>query len=252
VLFLFLLLFSKEKKKYHYFFGASAGFLMMQLISYIVAPSLFEEFMRDTAGRADWERALMNPSTLAFLREAFELLEAKMHISVSFNIQRGLYLAIVAAIVAVTWRAYRALGSAANDDERIKIFLACLAYALILPRFKDYSYILLIPPFYFILKKIDYMKLSLFIIIALLYTINPAYGILPFPGFDLAFTLFSKYHPLLLAYGVWGLYLYYIFVLAEGSFSRASNSSSLIASTRKEYFLGPQLPASRVGGHPHL
>jgi hypothetical protein len=222
-------------------------------MSYIAAPALFEEFVRDTAGRVDWERALVNPSTLAFLREAFELLETKMHVGVSFNIQRGLYLMIVATIVVVTWRAYRALGSTrANDDERIKIFLACLAYALILPRFKDYSYILLIPPFYFILKKIGYMKLSLFAIIALLYTINPMDGILPFPGFDLMFTLFSKYHPLFMAYGVWGLYLYYIFGRTEGSFSQAPNSSSLLASTKKEYFLGPHLPASRVGGHPHV
>jgi hypothetical protein len=253
LLFLFLLLFTKEEKKYYYFFGASACFLVMQLMSYLAAPSLFEEFVRDTAGRADFERELMNPSTFAFLRDAFELLDTKMQIGVSYRIQWGLYLAIIAAIVGVTWRAYRALGSAkSNHDERVVIFLACLVYALILPRFKDYSYILLIPPFYFIFKKIDYMKVSLFVIIALLYTINPAHGILPFPGFDMAFTLFSRYHPLLMAYGIWGLYLYYIFVLSRRPFEPAHHASSQIVSTGKEYFLGQGLPAPCASGHSHL
>jgi len=213
ILFLGLLWFAEEKKKYWYFAAGGLGFGLMLLASYLVAPALFVEFVQDSAGRADWERGLFNPSTLAFIRDGYDLLTAKLGISISPRILRALFLGLAAIVLLVSYRAYTALRPVFEKrNEKVLIFMACLVYALILPRFKDYSYILLIPPAWFILKKLGEIKATLLLGLTVLYLPNPMGGILPLPGFDVLTKLVTNYFPLLMAYGVWGLYLYDILI----------------------------------------
>jgi len=213
ILFLGLLWFADEKKRYWYFAGGCAGFGIMLLASYLVAPTWFVEFVQDSVGRADWEHGLLNPSTLSFIRDAHDLLAAKFGIVISLRILRALFLALAAIVLLISYRAHTALRPVfQKHNEKVLIFLACLVYALILPRFKDYSYILLIPPAYFILKKLGEIKATLLLGLTVLYLPNPMGGILPLPGFEVLTKLVTNYFPLLMAYGVWGLYLYDILI----------------------------------------
>jgi len=229
IVFLALLWFAEEKKKYLYFAGASLGFCVMMLLSYLVSPFLFEEFVRDTIGRADWERGIVNPSTLACLREAFDLLAGKTGVMVPQLAQRALFVAIAAAVVVVTWRAM-----SIKRDSLISLYLACLVYALIMPRFKDYSYIILILPAYFILKKMNVKAWVFILLLPLLYPVNPANGILPMPGFDIMVKLLSEYYTLFMAYGIWTLYMYEAFMLTP----RASQPGISTAASNQQQMKG--------------
>jgi hypothetical protein len=208
IVFLALLWFAEEKKKRLYFAGAALGFCFMLFLSYLVSPFLFEEFARDTINRADWERGIVNPSTLACLREAFDLLAGKTGVMVPQIAQRALFVAFAAAVALLTWRAIRI-----KRDSLISIYLTCLVYALIMPRFKDYSYIILLLPAFFILKKMDVKAWAFILLLPLLYPVNPANGIVPMPGFDIMTKLLREYYTLFMAYGIWTLYLYEAFVL---------------------------------------
>ena len=207
-MFLLLLWLSKEKRKYIYFFGSSILYLSILLLSYIASPSLFKDFVRN-AGGID-ERGLINPSTLPLIRDLLSLLAERTGITVSAGVEWALFITVITAIVFVTWRAYRALRSAeVEDQERIAVFLACLVYALILPRFKDYSFVLLIVPTYFIIKRSTYLSAyPLLFIFAILSSRS-----IRSPALDAIFITLWAYYPLILAYCVWGLYLYEILVV---------------------------------------
>ncbi len=115
----------------------------------------------------------------------------------------------ITGILFASWKAYRRLRYTEREDkERLFLFLACLVYALILPRFKDYSYILLIVPAYFILKELTYWKAKpiLFILIILPSPINAS-----LPGISLISRVIWEYYSLFLAYSIWGLYIYEFF-----------------------------------------
>jgi hypothetical protein len=61
----------------------------------------------------------------------------------------GLYGIVAAVVLAASWRALRRLAGRAMAIEHRRlwaIILLCFAYALVSPRFKDYSYILLLVP----------------------------------------------------------------------------------------------------------
>ncbi|MDZ7361967.1 MAG: hypothetical protein ONB46_14760 [candidate division KSB1 bacterium] len=179
----------------------------MLFLWHLASPFLFAEFVRDTIGRADWERGIVNPSTLACLHEAFDLVAAKTGAIIPQLVPRMLFVTIAAVVVVMTWRAIKI-----KRDSLIVIYLACLVYALIMPRFKDYSFIILILPAYFILKNITVKAWVFILFLPLLYPINPANGLFPMPGFDIITKLLREYYTLFMAYGIWVLYLYEAFM----------------------------------------
>lgn len=212
ILFLILIWFSKfeKKKKFIYFFGAFAAFLVILLVSYITNPLLVKCFINNTSEIN--ERGIINPSTMALLKDAFELLAIKTGVVVPQTAQLCLFFAIITTILFMTWRSYLILGSFdIEHKEKITIFLACLVYALILPRFKDYSYILLLVPTYFIIKRGAYTKVH--ILLFILTTLSAAR--ITLPGFPIIFNFLWMYYPLIIAYFIWSLYLYNILLLKK-------------------------------------
>ena len=91
------------------------------------------------------------------------------------------------------------------------LFLICLVYALIHPRLKDYAYMLLIVPCYYIMKTTRVNKAFGFIFVL---SILAAPHLL-LPGFDILSALAWRYFPLMIAYTIWWLYLYEIFSAAK-------------------------------------
>lgn len=204
ILFLFLLLFSNEEKKWTYFISSLLTFIALMFISFMISPGLFANFMQNAA--AIYERGVRNPATFSLIMDPFQLLARETGIIVPVAVPMIIFSIVIMGILFASWQAYRRLSYTEREDkERLFLFFACLVYALILPRFKDYSYILLIVPAYFILKELRYWKAApiLFILIILPSPINAS-----LPGLSLISRVIWEYYSLLLAYGIWGLYIY--------------------------------------------
>jgi len=133
-------------------------------------------------------------------------------------------IAIVVPVVALSIRACNAVRSYRfPDKDKIIIFLACVVYALILPRFKDYYYVLLLVPTYFIVKRARHIKAYIpLIVLVILPSILSTE--IPLPGFKRFISLLNilwEYHPLIVAYFVWGLYIFEILIAAREGIASA-------------------------------
>jgi hypothetical protein len=209
ILFILLLAASKDPKKYTYMLCSVIVFSAIMLASYVAGPGLFADFVR-SAGQMQ-ESDIRNPATFPLVRDLLLLLSKYTGIAVpeytSFYVIIPFY-AVIAAVIFISWRAYVRINSTEmKDKEKIVVFLFCLVYALILPRFKDYSYILLLVPSYFIIKRVTYIKAYPFLFI--LAILSAQHVVLP--GFNVVCLVLWSYYPLMLAYFVWGLYLHEIF-----------------------------------------
>ncbi len=201
ILFILLLLILEGRKKYFYLLGTLALYIAIQALSYVNNPQLFKAFVNNSAGLD--ERSAINPSTLALLRDGFDSLAKYAGISVPGAGQMVLYLALVGVAVLLTILvALPLLRHKSPDREKVLIFLSCLVYALIMPRFKDYSYILLLAPAYFIIKSNRKLYWPLFIALALL----PIPWV-QLPGFEPLRSYLFGYYPLFAAYAVWIVFL---------------------------------------------
>jgi hypothetical protein len=116
-----------------------------------------------------------------------------------------------AAVIFVSGKAFVRLRSVEPEaKEKIALFLVCLVYGLIHPRFKDYAYMLLLVPAYYIIVTARYSKAMPFILILCVIT-SPEFVL---PGTVSLFQLFWKFYPLMVAYCIWGIYLHEIFAMA--------------------------------------
>ena len=152
-----------------------------------------------------------NPSTLSLTKYLFQVLKTRAIVLVPPGVPWALFFLIVTAVVLTTWHAYARLRSLKDRDrERITLFLTCVVYALIVPRFKEYSYILLIVPSYFIIRRATYLKGGLLLVIlSVLSAKNVA-----IEDVEILFDVLWTQYPLLFAYCIWILYLLDIGVTA--------------------------------------
>lgn len=209
--FLVMLLISDNEKKYHYFFGACAAFLAYLLVQYVIAPDMFAGFVRN-ASQVVRERGEVTPSTYTFIRDVFRLLAANFGFNAPKSVQVFAVFITAAAVIFFSGKAFVRLRSVKPEaQEKIALFLVCLVYGLIHPRFKDYAYMLFLVPTYFIILNARYAKAMPFIIILCLIT-SPEFVL---PGTVSLFQVFWKFYPLMVAYCIWGLYLYEISAMVK-------------------------------------
>ncbi len=211
IFFLVLLLLSDDKQKYIYFAGSAGAFFLYLLGQYIAAPELFSGFIRN-ALIVVGERGTVVPSTFTLLSDIFKWVSQNAGIVVPQAIQFSLFLVFVAAVVFFSHKAYRRLQHLnLEDKEIISLFLVCLVYALIHPRFKDYAHMLLLPPAYYMIRNTRFTPAVPFIFF-LSILVYPPFIV---PGTELIFSFFWKYYPLMIVYTIWGMYLHEIFSLAK-------------------------------------
>ncbi|UCD77550.1 MAG: DUF2029 domain-containing protein [Desulfobacterales bacterium] len=209
--FLVMLLISGNEKKYRYFFGSCVSFLAYLLIQYIVVPDMFTEFVIN-ASQVVRERGEVAPSTYSFIRDVFRLLAGNFGLNAPKSIQVFAVVIAAAAVIFFSGKAFVRLRSVEPEaKEKIALFLVCLVYGLIHPRFKDYAYMLLLVPTYHIIVNARHAKAMPFILILCLIT-SPEFVL---PGTVSFFQVFWKFYPLMVAYSIWGVYLYEIFAMAK-------------------------------------
>jgi len=201
LLFLVLLVLANVKNKYLYVFGTLFIFFALQAITYVLYPSLSEHFIRNVGGLS--EMGSNNPSLSTFSKHIMIIVSDHVNIHLQ-SIDLIVYL-IFALMIAILTLRFCTIIIGINPTEKgklIVVFLVCLGYALILPRFKDYAFILLIIPSYFLMKNVKKLYLPLFILIAF----SPVPHI-ALTGFYFLTRLLNQYYSIIVAFCVWILYL---------------------------------------------
>lgn len=206
IFFLILMLLPDDNRKYTYFFGAGAVFLAYLLSQYLIVPDLFTGFI-ENALIVVGEKGQVVPSTNKLIASVLEMMAKMTGFEPPRTLASVLFLALAAGIGFVSVKAWMQLRrSNRKDRAMLEVFLVCLLYALIHPRFKDYGYILLLVPSYYIIVNAPYMKLAPFLFVLFIMSNRL---MLPIAGsiYDIVWA----YYPLMVAYCVWGLYLNHIF-----------------------------------------
>jgi hypothetical protein len=132
---LLVLLLDRSRRALGPLVGALAGLALVHGISAAVRPDLFAGFLRNAAALDD--RGRTNPASLALIRDGLERLAGG---PTPAHLDLIVYGLVVLLIGLTTLSVARRPGLAGNLE------CAFFAFALAAPRFKDYSYVLLIPP----------------------------------------------------------------------------------------------------------
>jgi len=136
---LLLLLVDRDRRAKAALLAATAGLAVVHGVSAAVRPDLFAAFLRNAAALDD--RGGVNPASLAVIRDGLERLAGDRVFPHLDAVVYGLFVLLV--LGALVWVGRR---HDFRADRVGAVFVGFLAYALAVPRFKDYSYILLIPP----------------------------------------------------------------------------------------------------------
>jgi hypothetical protein len=134
---LLLLLLGRERRHVAAMLSGLAALALVHGVSALVRPDLFAGFLRNAAALD--ERGRTNPAALALIRDGVERLAGPAPPHLDWIVYGLVVLLVAAGFFSVVRRL-----DPAELDGVLHAFL--LAYALTAPRFKDYSYILLIPP----------------------------------------------------------------------------------------------------------
>jgi len=204
--FLVLLLLSDDCQKYKYFLGACGVFLAYLGIQYLIVPDLFTGFIKN-ALTVVGESGGVVPSTYKLIGDLAGTVAKISGTTVPRIVPFAIAAMLAAGILYLTYRAWVQLKHRPLPDRQmLTVFLVCLAYALIHPRFKDYMYLLLLVPAYYIIKNIRHTKAAPFLFV--LFILSGPRLLLPVAASVMS--LVWAYYPLIVAYCVWGLYLYEI------------------------------------------
>jgi len=197
---LVLLLFINDKRRGSYIMLSGLLFLAYLLSAYAMSPHLFSGYLDNIHEKAfGSERGAINPSTLEFVKDITVRLDKWTGLFHTESSRILAYLAVAAATIILSLYAYLRFSRRTRGDNRMLVlFFICIVYAIISPRFKDYSYMLIIPPtYYFIAQKKEYMNIAT---ILLVLTFPPVSS-----GLATSTLLdgLGVYFPLFLAYSVW-------------------------------------------------
>jgi len=206
IFFLILMLLPEDKNKYKYLFGAGAVFLSYLLTQYLIVPELFTGFIKN-ALEVVGEPGGVVPSTNKLIAGILEIVSKITGITAPSAFQSALFIIVAAVIVFYSYKAIMRLKLAQVPNRAmLEVFLMCLVYALIHPRFKDYGYILLLVPSFYAIKNIHFSKIAPFLFLLFIMSNR-----MMLPIVSSIYDVVWGFFPLMVAYCVWGIYLYEIF-----------------------------------------
>ena len=197
------------------------GVIVVCFLTWLADPVMLGQFLLCTSRWTEGDRFFLNainPSTLSLVKFLSQGVSKVTSISVSRSLQWGSYLAIVIPIVFLSWKAFLRLDMGDLQHRKIAVCLACLVYALALPRFYDYQWILLLVPTYFIMLRLDVVRAypAIFILAVLAGEYQT-----PLPGSVYVFGVVWNYYPLIVAFIIWAMYV----VIIQRDFLRSSSQT---------------------------
>ncbi len=142
LLFLILLWFKKNRTRGIYFWSTIGCFSLVLTFSYLSNPTLFVHFIKNAMALD--ERGFINPSSLALIKDILWVAKEKTRLALSQNVDLIVFFIFVLTISIFSWKAVKTLLTKSIPQREIwLLFFMCLIYTMIVPRFKNYSYILL-------------------------------------------------------------------------------------------------------------
>jgi Glycosyltransferase family 87 len=205
IFFLILLLLTPNRYSLRYFTLGCVGFLAYAMLNLILFPDLTKQFISQAMTRItdETDTGFVNPSSLAFINDTltssldhFSLIPSPMLVDV-------VYLAVC---IWILWTSWTAWGLVKITDQRnnynlsFLVLFSILVYALIMPRMKNYAYMIAIPSVLFAIEHFEIL-VPRWIVFLPLVLISPIY---PRPPL---FRVFPDYYPLFVASFFWYLYL---------------------------------------------
>jgi len=127
------------------FLAAGAAAVLINLAVYYSSPGLFSDFISNAVYVA--ERHNTAPSVMVFINRAIKSLGLEID-----NLGRALYALYLIALCSGTYILVKRYDFKKNRHEFV--MLSLLVYALILPRFKVYSYVLVIVPALYVVRRV--------------------------------------------------------------------------------------------------
>ncbi len=204
--FLALLWFIDDARKRRLFVISFTVFLVIQGITYFATPEWYALFLRRAVEVKEYGK--INPSSLALFHDLLDKAATGTQMPWPNSIHHIVYLLFVLAVGLVSLRFSKQLmrSSAPGAVTRLICF-ACFTFALVAPRFKDYSYVLLILPAAYViahLRNIQKLNVSLLFLALFVVTVwKVPWGFEPFYGF------LADYGSFFLACMLWALFLVY-------------------------------------------
>jgi hypothetical protein len=196
ILFLVLLPLVGGRRRLTALGGAFLAFVGINAVTWFLAPDLYRDFLAVIPQLDD--RGIINPSTLALFRDLADIL-TRRGIGLSPVMPEVAYLAFAAAVALVTGLALRRVR---GEDRRVTIFIVCLAFILVAPRFKNYSYILALVPAFYLVKRWIRLEASWAMLLLLMFSSSMP---VPFGLGAAAQNLLWGYYSLLLTLLLWAL-----------------------------------------------
>jgi hypothetical protein len=144
------------------YFGLNAA-------SFVLCPRLRDGFVRNL-GVLD-EPSDVNPSLFNVIRETLDRL-VELPAGQAAWLAMALHLCLIACLVAVTWYCTRRMDF--RQQKTASLVIVLFLYALALPRFKDYAYVLLIVPSLLVLRDaVRWVPAKLAGLVLLCITVHP-------------------------------------------------------------------------------
>jgi hypothetical protein len=202
--FLLLLVFAPPRRILLPLAAGGIGILGPLILSSLVWPPLFTSFLTSANGLVTpGERGWTNPCLWAFLADMRDNLSSLTGREVPPAAVGLLFAANGLFVLTVSGSLLKKLARSSAEGRLLyAVSLACLALPLVLPRFKDYSFIQLIPPSYLLLRRAGSERIS-FALLAFIIcapTLTAFRFLMPF----------SVYHLVFVTYGLWILMVVYI------------------------------------------
>lgn len=198
--FLAVLLFDGDKRKYRWFLGTILAFGAVQAISCATSPLYRDFFVFGRQIESDM------PSSLAFIGDLAAAVARLFGAAAPPLLSRVVYAALALAVLGVSLKAGLALRRrfAENREEFLLhlVVLACLAYAVIIPRFPAYSQIILILPAFFMMKRYLPGSEGVWFFVLAVLQVPAAAGL---PGMDVPLEIAWKSQPILIVVALWGV-----------------------------------------------
>jgi 2-polyprenyl-3-methyl-5-hydroxy-6-metoxy-1,4-benzoquinol methylase len=250
ILFLGLLVLGNADRRWRVLASYGAVFIALHALTWAAAPGLYEGFLHSAASLD--ERGLVNPSSLAILRDMVDVVGAFASPAARTAIAYGLWAAFGSALFffsAKAARRYRRLPSERRDREMLVLYL--LVYSLLMPRLKTYSYVLLIVPAYLVLRDLAPILARLGIPSPWREKVAVAAGLLlssPFlfsGGSPLAASGILAYSPLVVAFLLWAVHMHNRVALPEVAAAKPGERGTSGAGARS-------LPSSLYGRDYYL
>lgn len=208
IVFLGFLLFSEKQDKYKalaWFVGLFVSYLGLNfVVEPVLTPIYVQSFIssdiNSIASHDHDEGGINNASTYEFMRA----LPAVLAINFSGTLPLVLYALLAIALILITWQSLRPIICSEDKDDRLMVvFTLTMLALLILPRMKDYSYILAVLPTFFIMLR-NRSRDSLLVLLVLVCLSARDLAV---PIFGEMLLYYWDFYTLVVSGFVWGLYI---------------------------------------------